>query len=72
MPKLSYGHGLSSTDAEAIGGVQGNIVGLIQGFMYSPHADNQCTDTILSSLIGWDNFLYIGAKFYMPWYWAEG
>lgn len=26
----------------------------------------------MSSLVGWDNFLYIGAKIYMPWYWAEG
>lgn len=25
----------------------------------------------MSSLIGWDNFLYIGAKLYLPWYWPE-
>jgi len=42
LPKLSagYGHGLAATDAEQIGGTTGLIVGLIQGFMYSPHADN--------------------------------
>ena len=73
LPKLSagYGHGLASTDAEQIGGMTGNIVGLVQGFMYSPHQDNKCSETIMDSLIGWDNFFYIGAKIYYPWYWPE-